>query len=93
MNGLGRAAQAVQHDDGHGGGPKYFVDIEGTEYPWDRPTITVSELRALAGIPSDVPMLEIDPDNNQRQIPENEVIRLKPGHGFSKKIKYQRGAP
>lgn len=88
--------QAADNVQGHaqqgGRGPKYLIDIEGTEYAWDRDTITVPELRELAGIPSDVPMLEIDPENNQRQLAEDEVIELKPGHGFSKKIKYARGA-
>jgi hypothetical protein len=28
-------------------GPKYFVDIEGKEYPWDKDTITVPEIRTL----------------------------------------------
>lgn len=82
-----------EHRQQGGQGPNYFIDIEGTEYAWDRDTITVPELRGLAGIPSDVAMLEIDADNNQRQLAEDEVIELKPGHGFSKKIKYARGAP
>jgi len=78
---------------GFGGneGPKYLVDIEGTEHPWAQSTITVPEIRTLGGIPSDVPVIEIDTDNNQRQLPEDEVIELKPGHGYSKKIKYGRG--
>ena len=80
----------IQGDDSIEGS-KYFVDIEGTIYPWVSATITVPELRALAGIPSDTPMLEIDADNNQRQLPEDEVIELKPGQGFSKRIKYRRG--
>lgn len=72
-------------------GPKYFIDIEGTEYPWDKDTITVAELRELGGLPSDQPVIEIDPDNNERTLNEDEVVDLKPGHRFGKKIRYKRG--
>lgn len=71
---------------------KYEINIEGTLYPWDRSTITVPELCALAGIPSDQPMLEIDlKTNEERTLTEDAVIELKPGMGFAKKVKYQRG--
>jgi hypothetical protein len=72
--------------------PRYEINIEGTLYPWDRSMITVPELRALAGIPSDQPMLEIDlKTNEERTLTEDTVIELKPGMGFAKKVKYQRG--
>jgi hypothetical protein len=85
------SVNAVQPGHAEDHGPKYFVDIEGTEHLWARATITVSEIRTLGGIAPDVPVLEIDPDNNQRQLAEDEIIELKPGHGYSKKIKYGRG--
>lgn len=72
-------------------GPKYQIDIEGSLYPWDSDTITVPQLRELGNIPSDQPVLVIDKDNNQRTLAEDEVVQLKPGLGFSKKIRYQRG--
>jgi hypothetical protein len=73
-------------------GPKYEIDIEGKFYSWDSSTITVPRLRALAGIPADQQMMEVDlQTNTERTLAEDEIIRLKPGKGFSKKIKYQRG--
>ena len=30
--------------------------------------------------------------NDERDLREDEVIDLKPGHGFSKKVKFKRGA-
>jgi len=73
-------------------GPKYEVDIEGKVYPWDRDTITPTEIRQLGGLPTDTPVLEINlKDNTQRQLPENEAVEIKPGHGFSKKVRFQRG--
>jgi hypothetical protein len=72
-------------------GPKYFVEIEGTEYPWSKETITVSEIRQLGNLPQDLPVIEVDPDNNERTLAENETITLKPGHRYGKKVRFKRG--
>jgi hypothetical protein len=73
-------------------GPKYEVDIEGKFYPWDASTIRVPQLRILGNIPADQQMMVVDLQTNaERTLAEDEVIELKPGHGFAKKVKYQRG--
>jgi hypothetical protein len=72
-------------------GPKYFVEIEGTEYPWPNETITVADIRRLGNLPQDTPVIEVDPDNNERTLAETEVITLKPGHRYGKKVRYKRG--
>ena len=73
-------------------GPHYFVNIEGAEKPWDRETITVPEIRALAGWDSSQPIVEVDlEDNTEHTLDEGDTVTLKPGHGFAKKIKFQRG--
>ena len=72
-------------------GPKFFVDIEGTEHPWPRDTITTEEIIALGGWEAGQGVIQIDADNNERTLKPGEVIELKPGHGFSKKIKWKRG--
>ena len=73
-------------------GPKYFIDLEGVEYPWDRAVITVPEIRTLAGWDSSQPIVEVNlKDNTERQLEEDEIVDLKPGHGFAKKVKFQRG--
>ena len=72
--------------------PKYRVDIEGQIYDWERDTITVPELRELAGYSSDQQMIEVDlKDNSERVLEESEVIELKPGKGFAKKVAFKRG--
>ena len=76
---------------GEGECPKYYLDIEGKEYPWDEDTITVPQIRELGNLPANLPVIEIDPDNNERTLAENEVITLKPGHRYGKKVKYKRG--
>jgi Multiubiquitin len=72
--------------------PKYTIDIEGSLYSWHRRTITVPELRELAGIEPSQQMIEVDlKHNTERTLAEDEVIELKAGHGFAKKIRYKRG--
>ena len=84
--------QAVERDDEHGEGPKYFIDIEGVDHPWDRDEITVPEIRELGGWDASQPVLEVDlEDNTERTLDENDVVPLKPGRGFAKKIKFKRG--
>ena len=73
-------------------GPKYDINIEGTIYPWNSPTITVPQLRELAGIPSDQQMMEVNlQTNEERTLPDDAVIELQPGMGYAKKVRYQRG--
>lgn len=73
-------------------GPKYFVNLEGAEYPWDHGTIMVAEIRSLAGWDTSQPVVEVNlEDNTERTLAEDETVTLKPGHGFAKKVKFQRG--
>ncbi len=72
-------------------GSKYFVEIEGTEYEWPNDTITVPEIRQLGNLPQDTPVIEVDPDNNERTLAEGETVTLKPGHRYGKKVRYKRG--
>lgn len=72
--------------------PKYEVDIEGQVYEWDRDSITVPELRALAGYPADQQMIEVDlKDNSEQVLAEDATVALKPGKGFAKKVVFKRG--
>jgi len=80
----------VQAKD-RGEGPKYFVNIEGTEYSWDKDTITVQEIRTLGNLPADLPVLEETPEGTERTLPEDEVIHLQPGHRYGRASKYKRG--
>jgi len=73
-------------------GPKYFVNLEGVEKPWDQPRITIPEIRHLAGWDASQPVVEVNlRDNTERTLSETDEVTLKPGHGFAKKIKFQRG--
>lgn len=71
---------------------KYLIDIEGVDHPWDEDTITVPQIRELGGWDSSQPVVEVNlKDNSERTLREDETVDLKPGHGFAKKVKFQRG--
>ena len=81
---------APEPDTKHG--PEYSIDIEGTLHPWNADTITVPQIRELGGIPADQQVIEIDlADNSERTLAETAVVEVKPGKGFSKKVRFQRG--
>ena len=71
---------------------KYEINVEGVVKPWDKPTITVAEIRQLGDFPTDQPVLEVNlHDQSERTLAEDEVVELKPGHGFAKKVGFKRG--
>ena len=72
-------------------GPKYFVSIEGKEYPWPKDTITTEEIAQTGGWPVKDGVKEIDADNTEHDLKPEQVIQLTPGHGFAKKVRWKRG--
>lgn len=71
---------------------KFEVNIEGTIFNWDHDTITAAQIRALAGFDEGQQIVEVDlKDNSERTIIEGEEVELKPGQGFGKKVRFQRG--
>jgi len=75
------------------GGPKFQLCIEGALFPWDERTISVPQIRALGGLPADLPVVEVDLRTNaERTMAEDEVVEVKPGVGFGKKVCFKRGA-
>ena len=74
-----------------GKGPRFFLCIEGTEYPWSEPVISTEEIAELGGWDASVGVIEVDRDNNERTLSPGEIVELKPGHGFGKKHTWKRG--
>ncbi len=73
-------------------GPKYFINIEGKEIPWDKGTITTEEIISLGGWDSSQGAIEINlKDNTERTLKPGEVVTIKPGLGYSKKVEFKRG--
>lgn len=83
--------EKAEKDEHDAQGPKYFVDIEGTEYPWNTNTITVPEIRKLGNLPADQAIIEIAADGGEITLGESVIVELKPGHRFGKKIRFKRG--
>jgi hypothetical protein len=72
-------------------GKKFFIDIEGREYEWGKPTITVSEIRNLGNLPADQAVVQEDAEGHERTLAENEVVTIQPGHRHGRAPKYKRG--
>jgi len=72
-------------------GPKYWLDVEGELKPWDRDTITTEQVIQLGGWDPSQGTIIIDKDNNERTLQPGEVIEIKPGMGFAKKVRFRRG--
>lgn len=71
---------------------KFQIDLEGTIHPWDKPTITTEQIAALGGWDVSLGVVEIDKDNVERTLSPGQVVEIRPGHGFSKKVRWKRGA-
>lgn len=79
---LGRAAER----------PTFEINIEGRIYEWHDRTITPAQICELGGLPGDQPVIEINfKDNTERTLAEGEVVEVKSGRGFGKKVGFKRG--
>ena len=72
-------------------GQKSFINIEGQEYLWNKPTITVQEIRQLGNLPTDMPVVCEDVEGHERTLAEDEIVTIKPGHRHGRAPKYKRG--
>ena len=67
------------------------INIEGTLKPWDRDFINTEEIAALGGWDPSEGVVLVEPDNSERTLQPGEVIKLRPGIEFYKKISFKRG--
>jgi hypothetical protein len=72
-------------------GPRFILNIEGNDVPWDHDTITTEQLSKLGGWELTQGVIEVDKENNERNLQPGEVVQIHPGHGFGKKHKWKRG--
>ena len=71
---------------------KHEVDIEGALKPWNKDTITTEEIAALGGWDVSEGVLLIDlAHGTEHSLKPGEVVKLEPGIGFSKKVRFMRG--
>jgi hypothetical protein len=72
-------------------GKKYYINIEGKEYPWDSETISVGDMRTLANLPRALPIVEEFPNGTEKTLVAGDTILLKPGHRYGRAPKFKRG--
>lgn len=84
-------AATAQKGAGLEQGPKYIINIEGTDYPWDNPYITTEQIAQLGGWPAGEGVVMIDKDNNEVTLAPGQSVEIKPGMGFAKKVRFRRG--
>lgn len=79
-------------DSGKPQGPTYLLDLEGSEHEWSQPTITVPQIRQLAGWGPEQQVMMVDlRTQEETTLTDDAVVELKPGHGFGRKFKFRRG--
>ena len=71
--------------------PPCMLNIEGRELPWDAATITTEQIASLGGWDPSQGVIIVDKENNERVLNPGEVIEVKPGLGFGKRIRWKRG--
>lgn len=72
-------------------GPKYILNIEGREVPWNDDQITTEQIAELGGWAVAEGVVEVDQDNNEHTLVPGQIIEIKPGQGFGKKHRWKRG--
>ena len=70
---------------------KYVLNIEGKLYGWDDEKVTAEEIAKLGGWDPSDGVVEIDEDNVERTLEPGEVVYLKPGVEFGRKLRWKRG--
>ena len=67
------------------------ICIEGEMFPWDDDTITTEQIAQLGGWDVSIGVIEVDNDQNERTLKLGEMIKLKPGYSYGKKLYFKRG--
>jgi hypothetical protein len=74
-----------------GGLSEYFVAIDGVTHEWPKASISFEEIVQLGGWSAAEGVIEVDEHNVEHTIQPGVIVQLKPGHGFSKKVRWKRG--
>ncbi len=70
---------------------KFVLYIEGEPYEWDDDKISSEQIAHLGGWDPAAGVIEIDENNVERTLKPEEVVYLKPGLEFGKKLRWKRG--
>ena len=64
---------------------------KGKLYGWDDEKITTEKIAKLGDWDPSAGVIEIDEDNVERTLEPDEVVYLKPGIEFGRKLRWKRG--
>lgn len=70
---------------------RFCLNIEGVETPWPVSTVTMEQIAELGKWDPSVGVIYVDAENNERTLQPGEVVEVKPGVGFCKKVGWKRG--
>ncbi len=71
---------------------KFKICVEGDFLPWPKGTITTEEIAEIGGWDVSIGVIEVDEDQNERTLKPGEIIKLRPGLSYGKKLCFKRGA-
>jgi hypothetical protein len=69
----------------------FKICIEDHVFPWDSKTITTEQIAELGGWDPAQGVIEVDEDQNERTLAPGEVVKLRPGVAYGKKLCFKRG--
>lgn len=70
----------------------FKICVEGEDFPWDSKKITTEQIAGLGGWDPSLGVIEVDEDQNERTLGPGEVVKLRPGVTYGKKLCFKRGA-
>lgn len=70
---------------------RFCVNIEGQLFRWPCNVVVPEQIACLGGFDIAQGVLVIDEENNQRQLEPGELVELRPGLEFCKKVRFRRG--
>lgn len=76
---------------GKGKGPKYHFWVDEVEYVVLEESISIGQIKQLAGVPEDIPLILLHQDGSEETLPDSYIIDLKPGRRFAKAPRFKRG--
>lgn len=89
---MSTATEKTKRPDECKPGPRFCLNTEGVEHHWPVSTITTEQIAEVGGWDVNQGVIQVDADNNERTLEPGEVVALKPGMGFCKKVRWKRGA-
>jgi hypothetical protein len=69
----------------------FVFEVDNVTYKHDCPTITGTEIMALAGISPNDGLIQILPDGTRKSVAPDETVHLVPGVQFKRRPRFKRG--